>query len=148
MKDISGKHLIFDFWMQFLKTGEILKKNRVKEVKKQGISVLEASIIYEVGHSNNCITPAEISRNLIQEAHAISQLLERMEQRGLITRNKDLPRKNMIRIALTSEGENKFRNTKEIKSLIPIISVLTPAQIQKMTVNLKKIQQKAIEELE
>ncbi len=143
MKTNGSQRLDFKFWVEILRTTSALQKVRQKELRKLGVSVMEASIIFEVGQSGNSITPAGVSRNLIQEAHAVSQLLVKMENRGLLRRNKDLPRRNMIRLELTEQGENIFQESKKIKSIVPILAALTDKEKERLIKDFKKLLEKA-----
>jgi hypothetical protein len=57
------------------------------------------------------------------DGHAISQLKAGMEKRGLLNKIKDLPKTNLVRIALTETGEQKYRQTQAIQSIQNVFSV-------------------------
>ena len=77
---------------------------RRKELRRYRVSDSETAVLFCVQASNNMITPAGIAQQMVQDNHATSQLIVRMEKRGLLKKIKDLPRPNMVRIALNGGG--------------------------------------------
>ena len=143
VKTNGSQSLDFRFWMEILRMTSALQKVRQKELRKLGVTVMEASIIFEVGQSVNSISPSGVSKNLIQEAHAVSQLLVKMENQGLLRRNKDLPRRNMIRLELTDQGKNILQESKKIKSIFPILAALTDKEKERLIKDFEKLREKA-----
>ncbi len=135
----------YQFWHQFKRTYKLMQNVRQKEFRKLGISVIESAVINVVGSSNEGVTPAEISRQLIEQPHSISQLLKRMESKGLITRTNNLSRRNMIRVELTQKGREIFIADRKLNPLDPLISVLSDSEKAIVISFLKKIEGKAIE---
>ena len=66
------------------------------------------------------VTPAEISRRLLRESHSISQILNRMENKGLVRWVKDLERKNLVRLILLKVVSSDL--TKYISVMCPIFA--------------------------
>ena len=89
--------------------------------------------------------PAEISRQLLKDPHSISQLLGRMEKRGLLRNTKGFTRKNMIKVSLTPKGEEAFDNSIKGKNIVEIMSVLSKGEKKQLETLLKKLREKAIE---
>ena len=72
----------------------------------------ESTILIHIDKLGKKATPVELSRQLLRKHHSITGLLLRMEKKGLIIRNKDLKRKNMIRVSMTDKGKAMFHNAK------------------------------------
>jgi DNA-binding MarR family transcriptional regulator len=136
----------YKFWHQLNRTYKLMQDFRQKKLRKLGVSIIESAVINVVGSAKGVVTPAEISRELIELPHSISQLLIRMEIKGLITRKNSLSRKNMIRVELAPKGEIIFDANRKLNPLDPLISVLTDAEKELMISLLKKIEQKAIQD--
>ena len=90
-----------------------------------------------------CDWAIEIARQLLKDTHSITQLLVRMEKRGLIRRVKDLPRKNMIRVVMTPKGNKAFKQTSGTKTIPEIMSVLTADEKKQLEDTLNKLRDKA-----
>ena len=97
-----------------------------------------------VNQGKNKVTPAEISRQLLKDPHSISQLLVRMEKRGLVKNIKGLPRKNMIRVKLTSKGQKAFKNSLESNNLGKIFSILSEDEKEQFHLYCEKIREMAM----
>jgi MarR family transcriptional regulator, organic hydroperoxide resistance regulator len=128
-------------------TTSAITKGRQKELRKYRISIAEARVLQTVGRAEGCITPAEISRELVEEPHSISQLLVRMESRGLVKKVKDLPRRNLIRVVLTPAGIKSYEQVLKADSVNSTIAVLTTPEKKLMIEYLEKIRSKAISNL-
>lgn len=53
---------------------------------------------------NGQITPVALSHHLFLEPHSVSELIIRMERKGLVTKNKDKKRANIVRLSITKKG--------------------------------------------
>jgi DNA-binding MarR family transcriptional regulator len=143
-KYISPKNPNLDTWLWFRRTYMAISKARQKELRTLGISIPESAVIFVVHEANDRVTPTEISRQLLLDIHSISQLLDRMEKRGLIEKINDLPRKNMIRVALTPEGRKLYKYSIKEKSITNCMSALTDTEKQRFKLYLDKIRIKAM----
>lgn len=69
-------------------------------------------------------SPAEISKNLLMDAGAMSRMIERMVKRELIVRNPNPEDKRQVILALTDKGQaicDRFQN----EALASILGLLT-----------------------
>jgi DNA-binding MarR family transcriptional regulator len=132
----------------YRRAGAAMHRARRKELRRYRVSDSETAVLFCVHASNNMITPAGIAQQMVQDNHATSQLIVRMEKRGLLKKIKDLPRPNMVRIALTEDGEQMFRKTEKsehIKSIRSIFSVLSEEERERLSAYLQKLWSKAAE---
>jgi MarR family transcriptional regulator, organic hydroperoxide resistance regulator len=139
MKYFTPSNQDLSIWWSLRRTHEAIHKVRKIEVRPYRLSTVETGVLLIVHLSDNTVTPIEIARQLLKDTHSITQLLVRMEKRGLIKRVKDLPRKNMIRVVLTPKGQSAFKQTSGTKSIPKIMSVLTPDEKQQFKVILDKL---------
>jgi DNA-binding MarR family transcriptional regulator len=131
-------------WWSLRRTHEAIHKVRKMEVSPYKISTVETGVLLIVHLSHNKVTPIEIARQLLKDTHSITQLLVRMEKRGLVKRVKDLPRRNMIRVVLTPKGQLAFKQTNGDKTIPKIMSALTPDEKQQFEVILDKLREKTM----
>jgi DNA-binding MarR family transcriptional regulator len=129
----------------FRRTGAAIHRARRKELRKFKLSDSEAAVLFVVKSSNNMITPAGIAHQLIQDNHAVAQLIVRMQKRGLLKKVKDLPRPNMVRVVLTEYGELMREKTKKFKAIEEIFSILSEKEREQLTSNLERLWAKATE---
>jgi DNA-binding MarR family transcriptional regulator len=133
----------FKLWQSLLNTVHMVSKARTKELQKYAISTNTAAVLDCVKSSPINPTPSQIARWLIREPQSTSGILNRIEKRGLITKTTDSVRKNVIRVALTKEGEELYDDfiTKR-KSIHSIISALSEEERMQLATCLKKLQTK------
>jgi len=84
----------------FRLTNASIHRARRKELRIFHLSDSEATGLFIVQASKNRITPAGIAHQLIQDNHAVAQLIVRMQKRGLLKKNK--------RFAQTQYGASCF----------------------------------------
>jgi len=137
----------YSLWWLVLHVRRALHKARGRELYRHGLTPVEASVLFVVETIGYRTTPAEISRWLLKEPHTISGLLDRMEKKGLITKNKDLDRKNLVRVELTEKGHEAYNQSLKRESIYNIMSVLSKRERQQMRKSLLKLFDKSIEEL-
>jgi DNA-binding MarR family transcriptional regulator len=136
----------YSLWFSFRRVHEAIHKVRKLELRPYKLSTIETAVLLVVHESKNKTTPAEISRQLMKDPHSISQLLGRMEKRGLLRNTKGFRRKNMIRVSLTKKGNEAFVNSTKGKNIGKIMAVLSEEEKKQLGVYLEKLQEKAKEE--
>jgi MarR family transcriptional regulator, organic hydroperoxide resistance regulator len=145
MKYYTPSNQDLSLWWALRRTHEGIHNIRKMEVNPYKISTVETGVLLIIHLSRNTITPIEIARQLLKDTHSITQLLVRMEKRGLIKRVKDLPRKNMIRVVMTPKGNVAFKQTNATTTIPKIMSVLTPDEKKQLEVLLYKLREKTTE---
>jgi len=134
----------YNLWLLLQQTSDATVRARQKELDEFGISVVEVGVL-EIIHLNNT-TPAKISRQIFREPHSVSALLNRMEKKGLLTKAKDLDRKNMVRVSITDKGrETYYKSTRN--SIYRIMSPLSAQEQRQLGACLEKLRNKAFKEL-
>ncbi|MBT3362730.1 MAG: MarR family transcriptional regulator [Chloroflexi bacterium] len=118
-------------WFVFYRTAYAIKRNRERELSKYGVTWIQAAVLLAIQKAEEPPTPTEIARRLFRQVHTISELLKRMENQNLVKRVKDLKKKNVIRILLTSEGKKILAKTHQTQVVHEIFSVL-PKEKQKI----------------
>ena len=84
----------YKLWISFRRVHEAINKIRKLELIPYKLSTAETGVLLIVHEAKNQTTPTEISRQLLKDHHSISQLLDRMEKKGLIRKTKGFHRKN------------------------------------------------------
>lgn len=113
-------------------TRDLMLSLKRKELRKFGSTVEEATMLIHISKLGDKATPTELSRQLLRKHHSITGILLRMEKKGLIKRNKDLKRKNMIRVSMTEKGEAIYQNAKREDVLEKLADILSDKQKQEM----------------
>ena len=147
MKDFSSKDLDFDLWVLLRRTSHVVLKARDRELAKYGISAVQAAVLFLVRELGRDAIPAEISRQLLRDAHSVSGLLSRMEKDGLVRKVKDLDRKNLIRVELTEKGKQAYNESTKRESISGIMSSLPDKEQRQLMSYLRTVRDTALKEL-
>jgi len=140
MVEFSTEDKIFNFWRFFRQTGVLMGKARQKELDQYGISIVQSGVIECVHISGNNVTPTEISKWLILRPQSVSGLLNRMEEKGLITKTNDVERRNVVRVSLTEKGEQAYNGIIKRKSIYSIIMSMNEEEREQLESILVKLQ--------
>jgi DNA-binding MarR family transcriptional regulator len=122
-------------------------KLREREVKKFGISIPKAEILFTIEAIGYPATPTEISRHLLREFHSISSILSRMEKQGLVKKVNDLNRKNLVRVSMTDKGRQVYHEAAKRETILKILSCLSETEGQQLESSLKKLRDEALKNL-
>ena len=129
----------YELWLLLSRTRHLMYKARQKEVKQYGISMRNAGVLHSISRLGRGATPGRIAREMFLEPHSVSDMLSRMETRGLIKKVKDLEKKNLIRIEMTENGYEAYRKSACRKSINAIMSALSQKEKLELWSLLSKI---------
>jgi DNA-binding MarR family transcriptional regulator len=136
----------YELWVLLHQATDAIAGAREDELRKFGISMMQAAVLFIVKAIKGPATPAEISRWLFREPHTVSGLLNRMEKQGLVKKVKDLERKNLIRVEITDKGEEGYRRSRGLQSIHRILSSLSQEERDNLRASLRTLRDKALEE--
>jgi DNA-binding MarR family transcriptional regulator len=137
----------YEAWVLLHQARDAMQKARNRELKAVGLSPSQAAVLFIVKNVEGPATPAEISRWLFREPHSVSGIIHRMEEQGLVRRSNNLPRKNMVRVAITAKGEEAYQRSRETTVVHNILSALSPKQRSDLRVYLRVLRDKALGEV-
>ena len=111
---------------------------------REKVTILQLATAYQIP-----LTPAEISRSLFRDSQTIAGLLSRMEREGLVTRAPKRKGKPFTEVKATAKGEELCSSG--VKSLVTtimdVMSCLSSEEIEQLQQLLRKIRDKALDEL-
>ena len=74
------------------------------------------------------------------QPQSVSGLLNRMEEKGLITKTTDAERRNVVRVSLTEKGEQTYNGLIKRKSIYSIIMSMNDEEREQLESILLKLQ--------
>jgi DNA-binding MarR family transcriptional regulator len=128
-------------------TTETIFRARQKELDQHHISTSQGAVLFITRALGDKATISEISRWLLRKPHTVSEIVSRMEKKGLLKKARVPKRKSIIRVTLTPKGLEAYRKSKKRQSFRNIISSLTLAERRKMVLCLQKLKESAVREL-
>jgi len=137
-----------ELWLLLRQASNLIYKAIERELRQLGSATYaQTTVMWIVKAIGEQATPAEISRWLIREPHAISMLLNQMEKQGLVRKTKDLERKNMVRVTLTDKGEEALRQALKLDIISKGMSCFSHKEQDHLREYLLTLRSKALEEL-
>jgi len=137
----------YELWVLLYQAKDAVEIARDKELRSYGISTMQAAVLFIVQAIGNKATPAEISRWIFRKHHSVSGILNRMEKAGLVSRVRDLDKKNLVRVALTEKGQQAYRDSLKRESLHNIIASLSKEKRQQIRLCLKELRDTALKQV-
>lgn len=137
----------YSLWYTIRRAHEAIHKVRKLELRPHKLSTIETGVLLVVNTAKKGITPAEISRQLLKDPHSISQLLRRMEKKGLLQNIKGIPKKNMIQVKLTQKGQEAYKLSMIGNKVSQIMSVLSEREKKQLVTSLDKLRERAMKEM-
>ena len=146
---MKKKDLLFELCVLLTKAGDATVKAREKELERYGLTVPKDAVLRIIHVLGEKASPAEISRWMIREDHSVSEILNRMEEDGLVRKSKISGQKKGIRVTLTERGEQLHRavsvNTNITLSIFECLSAEEGKQLKNA---LNKVLTEALKQLE
>lgn len=147
MPEFSEIDRNYNLWLLLHQVSDIIFYAREQELQEYKIPGMQAEVLFAIKAIGDKATPAEIARWLFRRPHSVSGIIDRMTKAGLVTKSKDLERKNLIRISLTEKGEAAFAQALKRKSINNIISALNEEQKKQLQSLLDILRTKGLKEL-
>ena len=133
----------FALWAMIIQSRDIIFHARDKELSQYGITAVEARALYILNRVGDRATPAMISREMVRGHNTVTALFSRMENKGLIEKERDPYKKNSWLISLTKKGKKAYANSLKREMIKDVFSVIPNADLIKMTAYLEEVMERA-----
>jgi DNA-binding MarR family transcriptional regulator len=90
--------------MTLVDAGNVAQRGLEKRLGQLKLSVAQQRILALVYFAKESLTPSMLAALLLQETHSVSGLLNRLEDRDLITRTRDRQDRRVVWVGLTPAG--------------------------------------------
>jgi DNA-binding MarR family transcriptional regulator len=121
----------YRLWLLLSKTRSAIFKLRHRKVG-QYLPPNQAAALVTIWVFGGKITPVELSRQLFLEPHSVSELIVRMEKKGLVTKTKDKNRGNVVRLSITNKGRELCNQVMGEDLIHSIMASLTGKQQEQL----------------
>jgi len=137
----------FNIWILLSHVRKAIFRAQEKELLRHDITPEQAEALFCIQVIGDNVTPTALSRCIIREPHTTAGLVRRMEEKDLLRRTKDLPRKNMVRVELTEKGKQAYKISSRRESMHKIMSCLSARELRQLRKILEKLRDNAFSEL-
>ena len=138
----------YRLWVLFLRVRDMAFKARQQELARHNISPRQSAILFAIKDAGDHATPGEIARRSFREPHSVSEILSRMENEGLIEKNKVQGGGNRVIVTLTEKGQNAFRLSAKRDAVHRMLSALSNEERRQLKQSLMTLWESALKELE
>jgi len=139
-------HEEYEFFILMNQVMEGMLKARVNELRPFGISPIQSGVLYVLKEAKQSLAPIKLARQLLRDPGSIHQLLDRMENNGLIRRRRSAQKKRDVQVEITKKGEEIHRSQKN-EVLPRILGRLSTEERRKLWTTLKKLREATYAEL-
>jgi DNA-binding MarR family transcriptional regulator len=146
MEEFPPRDNYYGLWLLLSQTKSALFKAREKKIGHYIHHNQAATLVFIEAHKGKA-TPSMISQLLSLEVQSVSELLNRMEKKGLVIRSRDPDKKNVIRLALTEKGQEMAQKVMQLDFVRDTMSRLSEAQQEQLRACLTILLEGALEEL-
>ena len=112
--------------MTLIDAGNVAQRGLEKRLSHLKLSVAQQRILALVYFAKESLTPSMLAALLLQETHSVSGLLNRLEDRDLVTRTRDRQDRRVVWVGLTPAGRKGAEEAIDIaidmsKDLEPVL---------------------------
>ena len=130
----------YEFFILMRQVVEGMTKARENELRSFGISPIQSGVLYVLNKARGPLAPNQIARRLIRNPASIHQLLDRMENQGLVRRIRSTEGKRDVQVEMTRKGKEIHRKHKRevIPRILGRLSQKERKQFRAVLVNLRE----------
>lgn len=136
----------YQLWLLLSQTRSALFKAREKKTG-QHLHPNQATALITIWAFNGQATLAMLAHELFLERHTVSELVSRMQRKGLVTKRTDENKSNLVRISITEKGWQVGFKMIQIDFVRNIMSNLTEEQKEQLFTGLNILLNAALREL-
>jgi DNA-binding MarR family transcriptional regulator len=144
--DISIDDEFFSLWVLIAQTKDALLAAREKEYNQYKVKNERRAVLLSIIALGGQATPVEISRFLFRRINSVTEMLNRMEQQGLIKKQKSSGRSKVV-VKVSEKGYETYNQSLKNSANKRILSRLTKKQREQLRSYLLKIRNEAASEL-
>lgn len=139
---------IHDTWNVLAHTYRLMGRLWNKELSGYNFSREQALNLMIIKCLGDNATPYRVSRFQAQEHNTVSDILNRMEKQGLVTKIRESRGKSRVKVKLTELGERAYSQSLQRDILYRIMSILTERELKQMDSILSKLRDEILKEFE
>jgi DNA-binding MarR family transcriptional regulator len=137
----------YEFWILMTQVVEGLAKVNENELRPLGISPIQLSVMYVVKTAKEPLIGSEIARRILRRPQSVHQLLDRMENQGMVRRIRNIEGKREVPIELTEKGETLFIDAGKIHVIPEILGQISSEERKLVRSILEKLRTATYEKL-
>ncbi len=137
----------YDIWILFSRVYHLIAMLRKLELSKYNILPVQSYILFIINALGEEATPSKISEYVYQQRSSISDILNRIERQGFITKTNKGGGKKRVLVTLTDKGKHALELSKNREFLHKVMASLGATEKKQLETALELMRDAAINEL-
>ncbi len=137
----------YQLWVLLSQTRSALFKARNNRNKKF-VHFNVAASLQQIWRYSGQVTMVDLSRRLFLEPNSASEIVKRLEKKGLVRKTKVSGKGNIVKLWITEKGRQYCREIAQPDFVRDVISILSKEQQAQLTALLRILYNKALDELD
>lgn len=127
-------------WVRFLRFSLLSNKKLQDDLEELGLTPPQFYVLATLGYTGG-LPFGEIGEKMMVTVSNLTGIVDRLEEKGLAVRERDLRDRRVIRVMLTEKGVKLYKNTVPIfeKSIAQFFSPLDKSQQKELSALLRKL---------
>ncbi|MEK7335553.1 MAG: MarR family transcriptional regulator [Candidatus Binatota bacterium] len=127
-------------WIRFLRFNLISNKKLQDELEKLDLTSPQFYVLATIGYAGG-LPFGEIGEKMMVTVSNLTGIVDRLEEKGLVARERDVHDRRVIRVRLTEKGSKLYKNTIPLfeKSISQFFSPLDKSQQKELSSLLRKL---------
>ena len=127
-------------WIRFLRFNLISNKKLQDDLEKLQLTSPQFYVLATIGYAGG-LPFGEIGEKMMVTVSNLTGIVDRLEEKGLVARERDVHDRRVIRVRLTEKGSKLYKNTIPLfeKSISQFFSPLDKSQQKELSSLLRKL---------
>ncbi len=127
-------------WIRFLRFNLISNKKLQDDLEKLDLTPPQFYVLATIGYAGG-LPFGEIGEKMMVTVSNLTGIVDRLEEKGLVVRERDAHDRRVIRVRLTEKGSKLYKNTIPLfeKSISQFFSPLDKSQQKELSSLLRKL---------
>ena len=127
-------------WIRFLRFNLISNKKLQDDLEKLDLTLPQFYVLATIGYAGG-LPFGEIGEKMMVTVSNLTGIVDRLEEKGVVARERDAHDRRVIRVRLTEKGSKLYKNTIPLfeKSISQFFSPLDKSQQKELSSLLRKL---------
>jgi DNA-binding MarR family transcriptional regulator len=127
-------------WIRFLRFNLISNKRLQDELEKLDLTPPQFYVLATIGYAGG-LPFSEIGEKMMVTVSNLTGIVDRLEEKRLVTRERDVRDRRVVRVRLTDKGSKVYKSTIPLfeKSIAQVFSTLDKSQQKNLASLLRKL---------
>lgn len=142
----ADRKLVNQTWKLLHDVDTLIWSARDRELEPLGVTTQQSAMLHHIDVLGDRATVSNIATRLKRDASSVSDMLTRLEDRGLAKRYIDLADRRQVNVFLTQKGRDTCDRSRGDSAIRRILTHLSPEDLQRLHNYLTDLYEASIEE--